>query len=312
MGVKLDKRTSDRLRDLRKERLLSQEELRQKAKVSLRTVQNLESGNRQSFSESTLIALCRALDISYDSLWADDEVWAREVMDVHLTVQQAPSVRDETATGRSSINETNNETNAARNWSIAAFAFALLVVGVVLVLVVNQQQLLENLSADLNPAASNGFERTDWVEKHEVFLHDVIEPGHYDWDEKIAEVDRFRAYNHIDYNKTPLSGDSIHVEMQWVWYYASGNPEVYISCYGKWDPDTEIRVFNGDLTGEGMRVDFFTLPPPPTIGPHFARVFYAEAFAPVPSYYGSPPPGQVTDPSFAPYVELWIEVLPKP
>ena len=310
MGVKLDKRTSDRLRDLRKERLLSQEELRQKAKVSLRTVQNLESGNRQSFSESTLIALCRALDISYDSLWADDEVWAREVMDVHLTVQQAPSVRDETATGRSSINETNNETNAARNWSIAAFAFALLVVGVVLVLVVNQQQLLENLSADLNPSASNRIERTDWVDKNEQFHVDPAHPGGDGWDERMADSVRFRVCNHIIYEKMPKLGDSIEFDFQWTWYYASGNPEVFISVYAEWDPDTEIRLFHGDLAGEGTKQATFTLSPPPSLGRHKARLFYAEAFAAIPSFYGAPPPSQVTNPSFAPHLELVMEVLP--
>jgi hypothetical protein len=43
-------------------------ELSEKAKVSLRTVQDVEWGRRQNFSESTLICLCRALDLDYREL----------------------------------------------------------------------------------------------------------------------------------------------------------------------------------------------------------------------------------------------------
>jgi len=311
MGVNLDKRTSARFIELRKKRLLSQEELRQKAKVSLRTVQNLESGNRPSFSESTLIALCRALDISYDSLWVDDEVWTRAVMGGHQTVQQKIPDADRNTVHGPVAGPSGTREPPFRRWLTASAALVLvIVVTIVLILIVNQQQLLNNLSANQNNYRTKVPDRFDWIEKDEKFHVDPAHPGGDGWDERMADSVRFRVCNYIEYEKTPKLGDSIEFDFQWTWYYASGNPEVFISVYAEWDPDTEIRVFHGDLAGEGTKQAIFTLSPPPSLGRHKARLFYAEAFAAIPSFYGAPPPSQVTNPSFTPHLELVMEVLP--
>ena len=62
----------------RRERQLTQQELSEKSKVSLRTIQDLERGRRESFSESTLIGICRALDLDYREVIGEEAYLARE------------------------------------------------------------------------------------------------------------------------------------------------------------------------------------------------------------------------------------------
>ena len=62
----------------RRKRQFTQQELSDKAKVSLRTIQDLERGRRESFSESTLIRICRALDLDYKEVIGEEAYLARE------------------------------------------------------------------------------------------------------------------------------------------------------------------------------------------------------------------------------------------
>jgi DNA-binding XRE family transcriptional regulator len=60
--------TEARFERARKELNLTQLELSQKSTVSLRTIRDLESGRRKSFSESTVLLLCRAMNLDVDQI----------------------------------------------------------------------------------------------------------------------------------------------------------------------------------------------------------------------------------------------------
>lgn|GEM_PF-1377494 len=62
----------------RREKQYTQLELSEKARVSVRTIQDLEHGRRDSFSESTLIQICRALEIDIKSVLGEEAYLAHE------------------------------------------------------------------------------------------------------------------------------------------------------------------------------------------------------------------------------------------
>ena len=68
MAVSLTSEQIEALVKARQDAHLTQLELSNRSKVALRTIKDLEAGRRSSFNESTLISLCRELNVSYPEL----------------------------------------------------------------------------------------------------------------------------------------------------------------------------------------------------------------------------------------------------
>ena len=68
MGILLDKVAVERLVAARLAKMMTQIELARASRISLRTIQQLETRGRASFSESTLIGICRTLDLPLDQI----------------------------------------------------------------------------------------------------------------------------------------------------------------------------------------------------------------------------------------------------
>ncbi len=287
MGVSIEPEISRKLTKQRKKLLLSQFELSQKAKVSLRTIQDIEGGRRKAFSEATLLAVCRALEIPYDYLWVSDD---ENGSDNHI-----------------SSTESVHSTTRGRNLiDILRKKFTFVIVAIILLTTITITTLLVINSNIL----SNKTKRFDWVTLSSKMVIDPITPEWTEWPNKIYNKECFACINHIEYSRTTSAKDTIPMSIQWSWFYPPpANTEVFISAYSCWEPDSEIRIWHGDLTKEGTKTIPFMLFAPEVPGIYTIRIFYTEAFAPVSNYYGSPPPNQVTAPSYSRYCELVLEVL---
>ena len=104
--------------------------------------------------------------------------------------------------------------------------------------------------------------------------------------------------------------ETVPVEVKWSWNFVSP-PEFFISLYTEWEPDREIQVFHGLLSGTNSQIETVEMTAPLTTGFYKIRVFFASSYAAIASYYGGPEPNQVSAPSAAPYCELSIEVVEK-
>ena len=73
MFIEIDDGTRKILVNARKALHLTQAELSRKSNISERTIKDIESGRRNSFNETTLILLCRSLDLDYNELFGDGD-----------------------------------------------------------------------------------------------------------------------------------------------------------------------------------------------------------------------------------------------
>lgn len=63
-----------RIREKRKERKMSQEELAEKSGVSRVTISGLENGTVRATTSTTLLKLARALETTVDQIFFEDDV----------------------------------------------------------------------------------------------------------------------------------------------------------------------------------------------------------------------------------------------
>jgi transcriptional regulator with XRE-family HTH domain len=247
-----------RLISARKEMHLTQLELSNQAKVSLRTIRDLERGRRRSFSESTIILVCRALELDVDAVLEGKEyVWLPRT-----------------------INKTRQ------------LVTMLVVIGIVIA-----GGLLFGLL--YKPQA----ERVDWVFDNQLPIN-MFPP---DWGDSEGSV-----INYYKLDQVVAPNQTVPVEIKWSYHFREGSTPVYfVSAFTEWDPDTEIRLFEGTLSGDGSQISNFDVVSPKKLGLHQMRVFFASSFAPMSSFYGHPPDNQLTSPMTAPYLEIPIEVVSK-
>ena len=256
MAIELNSEISNRFLKARQELKLTQLELEAKARVSLRTIKDLESGRRTSFNEDTLIRLCRALNLDYSELLG----------------------------------------NAIRRSKRRAMIVTV-IAGLVLVVMTAGYFIFMRNESEVN--------RIDWVSSGEKLQISHFNP---DWGGKDG---RNVNYFHLD-TRTPKIGDTVLVDLKWSWYCMEGStPLYYINAFTEWEPDREISLFEGVISGEGSDTLYFdfTCPKKPDI--YKIRVFFASSFGPVSSYYGHPAPNQLSTPSSAPFIEIPVEVIEK-
>lgn len=256
MSVKVNSEQLGFLLAARKKSHLTQLELSEKSKVSLRTIKDLESGRRSSFSESTIILLCRALDLDVREILGDQEM--RRV-----------------AAG-----------NLKMRW-LQVLLLITIAISIAVILV------------KLNILKDN--KRIDWI-TNERILVSMFPP---DWGDGEGSV-----VNYYHIKQVAECNEVLPTEIKWFYHFREGStPVFYISCFTEWNPDTEIRLFNGTLSGEGHKIFQFEIQCPDEPRYYRIRVFFASAFAPISSFYGHPPHNQLVSPSSARYLEIPIEVI---
>jgi hypothetical protein len=144
--------------------------------------------------------------------------------------------------------------------------------------------------------------RTDWIIPYDDYKWTIKGPGF------IPNLTIQQAINSIDYKSKVSPKEVQTITITWSYNYF-GTPDVYVSAYAEWEPDKEIRIFNGVVQDSGTILREFQIIAPKKPGIYRIRIFYALAHAPVPSFYGTPI-DQITCPGTAPFEELKIEVIP--
>ena len=254
MALKIRPWQRELLLNARKDKKLTQLELSTESTISLRTIQDLENNRRKSFSESTLITLCRVLDVDYPEF----------------------------------LGEVKNDRprHKVRNYNWLYFA-GLFLGSVVIVFFV-----LKFLQS---------YRRVDWIWDHQ--LEVSFYPPEWGGSQGVAP-------NYYDFNQVLHPGQVDTVELKWSYHFVEGStPKYFVSAYTEWEPDHEIRLFQGVLQHDGYKISNFNITAPRSPGVYKVRVFFASSFAPLSSYYGHPPHNQLTSPCSAPYIEIPLEVI---
>ena len=147
----------------------------------------------------------------------------------------------------------------------------------------------------------SGWNRADWITDAPM----KVEIGMPEWgDEQGVHV------HHYHLTQVVKKSEKVEVEIKWSYLFVEGStPQYFANAYGIWAPDDEIKVFEGVLSGDGVRFDKFSFVSPGIPGLYRIRVFFTSSFAPITGYYGHPPVNQPTSPSSAPYVDIPIEVV---
>ncbi|TKJ40737.1 hypothetical protein CEE37_07170 [candidate division LCP-89 bacterium B3_LCP] len=266
MPVKLNSEKIERFIEARRNKHLTQLELSNESNIALRTIKDLESGRRKSFHESTLISLCRVLDLNYNELF-------------------------------------NNQKPTRLNRRLVLITLSIIVVVILGILF---WKYLKEHNKEANVPVS--YVRTDWVRPEEKIktCHTNPDCGDKNW----INVNWY----HLDYIVKP--GTINPVEILWSYHCMPGaaghdpsTPEYHINAFTKWNPDQEIKIFEGVIFGTGSDTLSFEFIASEETGLDTLRVFFASAFAPVSSYYGHPPDNQPSSPDSAPCLEITIEVI---
>lgn len=257
MALKIRPWQRELLLNARKEKKLTQLELSTESRISLRTIQDLENHRRSSYSDSTLITLCRALEVDYHEFLGESKNYQ------HV---------------RGAIKY---------NW--------LYLTGLAVGILVTLFFISKFIQSE---------RRVDWIMDAQLQVHPF--PPEWGGSEGVA-------VNYYELNQLLKPGQSDTVEIKWNYHFSPGpppsTPEYYVSAYTEWKPDTEIRLFDGILRGDGYKINHFVITAPRTPGVYKIRIFFTSSFAPISSYYGHPPHNQVTSPGSAPYIEIPIEVI---
>jgi len=257
MGIRVDSKTSQGLLKARLKKNLTQLELSNLAKVSLRTIQDLENNRKDSFSESTLICLCRSLDLDYNKLSKSEEI---------------------------------------KNWQKLPKQSILIIIFIIFL---NGLFLFYPKEFSRNKNL-----RFDWI-KYLKAKELIVEPYTIKWRESNEQV-----INYINLKQLAKVNETLNCEIKWSYHYEKGStPEIFLSAFSEWEPDKEIRIFHGILSGDSSLVRNFKIICPSKVGIHSIRIFYSTSFEPMNSYYGHPAPGQVSSPATAHYREVGIEVV---
>ncbi len=118
------------------------------------------------------------------------------------------------------------------------------------------------------------------------------------------------AVNYYHLKHAVALGKKVAIELKWSYHFETGStPLYYINAFAQWDPDREIPLLRRQLFGAGCDTFNFETTCPQEPGLYQIRVFFSSSYSAVPSYYGRPPPNQLSAPSSAPYFAIPIQVI---
>ncbi|TKJ42358.1 hypothetical protein CEE37_01365 [candidate division LCP-89 bacterium B3_LCP] len=265
---------------------VARKELCYNAGIAYRTLSSIERGDRSIVRHDTIVKWCQVLEIEpqkfLDGRFTDYKESADLKEASHEQVLNL-KIRDETF-NREMLHRMNR-----RVW--IAIILSCLVLVVLIFGVLRLTIFTEKRKDYINPYWKNY-----WINVG----RDVS-----------ATPERKRVLNYLSMKNVVQPGEEICAELKWSYCYRNGIPEIFVSAYAEWEPDTEIRLFNGDLIGEGSEINRFSVIAPVKAGLYRLRIFNASAHGPVISFYGSPPPSDQFRPVTVPYHEIEILVLPE-
>ncbi|MFH1736043.1 MAG: helix-turn-helix transcriptional regulator [bacterium] len=297
MSITLTHAQIDQLIRARKTLLLSKTVLSYKAGVSLRTINDLESKKRCSFSEATLLSLCKSLEIDYEMLLNEGALLHKETGD------------DESEDSKEAVEVLSDlfqQMLERFNAKSSSFLYGIFIgISLIIMLVISVAFLTNKQIAtgDTDPISN---QRIDWIEPRWKNAWEV--QGNY----YVPDSTENEALNYVHMKQMVRPGEIVAVELKWTYKFGGiygGTPMKYVSAYTEWDPDNEIRLFAGVLDGIGHKILNFQIVCPEHPGTYRLRIFNSSSFGPVPSFFGCPPIESQMSPCNAPFIEMIVEVL---
>jgi DNA-binding XRE family transcriptional regulator len=314
MFIKISRRQCEQITKARQDLRLTQLELSSRAHVSLRTIQNLESGRRTSYTETTILSLIKPLNLDFEEL---------------LNFKESPSKTDSNSDPPlvTDLNTwpppSNGNSNPSRGLGdfepmpprphvYTAVLNPLIkqnrriisspILWVVLIILGISAILLIILTDTLHKTPN--YSSKDWILKEHLGAFEVVGT-------LLGANNKHQAViNYIEMKRSVRPHEKIPVIFKWCWdYRPNGRPMIYISAFTEWDPEREIRLFDGVIQGVGNDIRQFEITSPKKPGAYRMRIFYASAFGQIRSFYGWPPEGMMESPSSAPCCEMTIEVV---
>jgi transcriptional regulator with XRE-family HTH domain len=276
----------ERLKAARVERHITQLGLSQMSCINMRTIQDLESGRRTSFTESTILPICKALDLDFKELLH---------LDCPTPTVAAEIIPLSNSQALVAIPDTKQKKKFTRKPILLVMGLLALGLGIFM--------LFETLVVH----RVSGYARQDWIRPSDIGAFGIGGPEA----DPAAEGRQF-LINYIDMKGLVRPNETVPVIFKWCWDYTKGHgrPVVYVNAFTEWDPDHENRLYDGVISGEGNDIRQFDFKCPSDPGKYRIRFFYAAAYAPIKSFFGSPEADQMQSPSSAPCAEMDIEVLP--
>ncbi len=275
------------------------------SKVSLRTIQGLESGKRTVFHESTLLPLCKAMGIGIGELLGEQTTPPTPPSIEGGEIGPAPPSIEGGVVRRTAVRLTGQVRSPAllsgsktRPLKDTAWLASGGLLGIILFSLIAYRI-----------QSKNDVQRNDWILATDRQTFDAITPEWKDWNAKWEGKTSVMVFNYLEYPRVVHVGDTISGSAACSYRYIGGAPQVFLSLYAEWHPDREERLYEGLLSGDGTVKGDFRLQAPTEPGVYRLRLFYATSFKPVPSFYGAPPPNMVTSPSSGRYIEGMVEVL---
>jgi len=264
-----------RIKSARLAKKLTQIELADAAKVSVRTVVDLEKGRRTSFNDDTMVRICRALDLDLNALMAEDSPLPPHLVTPTQPPPPAPLKR-------------------RISWKLAAVAVVAIALLVAMELRINSSRTKVTLPEPIQPAAFN-WRTTDSPEWKSF------------WSSKSGGV----IFNSLDFPRGVAVKDTVTGTLHWSFHYPSSRPGVYTNVFCDWSPEAEILLFSSAISGDSSLTSPFSFIAPSKPGAYRIRAYIAPLVSPVVDFNGT----QIKDPLVSnhlpQYVEAKIIVFPK-
>ncbi len=272
-----------RLSDARKSRRMTQQDLANAAKVSLRTIQDLEKGRRTTVYDTTLVLIAKALELEMDQLL--------------VSLTPATEIPSE-VTAAESIKKTERRSTPHALKIIIGIIF--LVAGIVAFLNVkgrkNDQLRVEVVKPTDGLVQARFNYRTtqsaDW--------------GSY-WAQKGSGV----CFNSLEFPRGVAARDTVEGTFSWSFHYPTNRPGVYVNLFREWAQEEEISLFSGAVTGDSSLAQSFRIMAPAMPGLYRIRAYIAPLVSPVVNYIGTQIKGQMVSNHLPQYVEAKLVVLPR-
>lgn len=293
MGIRLNRDSVDSIITARRSKMMTQLELSRESRISLRTIQHLETMKRNSFSESTLIALCRTLEIDLETVLMQENK--------NGPTRPDPSVHQ-------SLNQTEypapNKKGVLQQFSRKRFIPVVILLACLFIVGYRWVSFSGHTSAE----PGNILPR-DWMITATSSFNQLT-PEHPRWGDYWKNSGPGTAFNRLDFPRLTFAGDTIEGMFTWSYHYPDSAQNVHINLFVEWKPEHENKLFEGELLGDSCITQEFKLVCPLHPGLYRARLFYGMTFAPITSFYGMPELKKEYSDINLKYLETKVVILP--
>ena len=310
MGIRLSEEAAGRLVRARQNRQMTQTELAQAARISLRTIQLMETRKRTSFTESTLVHLCRTLGITLDELIGTPaSLPPTEVQVQNKTSENTPTELEpdpESRNASDSITTSLKQTDSiqTKNHSLKWWVF----LGIVALVVLAAGYYWNETG--YNKWRQNGRVSRDWVTYPAASISSLT-PDRQAWQSIWAKQASGVEFNRFEFRRAAVIQDTLEGIIQWSHHYFGVKPNIYVNLFCEWEPKLEYHLFDGGVSGDSSIACRFRLRCPEKPGLYRVRAFYGLAAAPVTNFLGSEDMCDKYTDGCPKYIEAQVLVFPK-